>query len=89
MSKLTREAIGRDCTIRLDGCGTGPCCLCHIRQIGISGMGIKAPDFMGAWGCANCHEIVDVSGRGDVEVQLRFREAVAETQYILHKEGKL
>jgi hypothetical protein len=88
-TKITREAIGRECTIRLDGCLTGPCCLCHIRQIDISGGGLKAPDILGAWGCLNCHEKVDVSERGNIETQYRFREAVAITQNTLIKEGKI
>ena len=84
---LRREAIGRECTIRLEGCLTSPVCLCHFRMIGISGMGMKSPDWLGAWGCDNCHKIVD--GTHDPEIQLDFAKAVFRTQYILHREGKL
>ena len=86
---LRREAIDRQCQIRLDGCQTAPCCLCHFRIIGISGMGMKSPDLFGAWGCASCHEKVDTSMRHDTETQLDFARAVFRTQAILLKEGKI
>jgi Protein of unknown function (DUF1364) len=86
---LRHEAIGRECQIRLEGCLSEPCCLCHWRQSGISGMGIKAFDQIGAWGCASCHDIVDRTGRGSTEIQLDFAKAVFRTQAILIKEGKI
>lgn len=84
---LRREAIDRECQIRLPGCQTAPCCLCHFRLIGISGMGMKSPDWLGAWGCAHCHSIVDTDK--SPEVQLDFAKAVFRTQYRLHREEKL
>ena len=86
---LTREAIGRECEIRLDGCTTGPCCLCHVRQSGISGAGLKAPDLLGAWGCASCHDKADSTERGNTDTQLRFYQAVIATQNTLFREGKI
>ena len=86
---LRREAIDRDCQIRLEGCGTAPCCLCHFRLSGYSGMGLKSPDWLGACGCASCHDKVDRSERGNVETQLDFAKAVFRTQAILIEEGKL
>lgn len=86
---LRREAIGRQCQIRLDGCQAEPCCLCHWRQIDISGMGMKSPDLIGAWGCASCHDQVDRIGRGDADAQLAFARGVFRTQAILIREGKV
>lgn len=86
---LRRQAIGRECEIRLPGCQTEPCCLCHFRLIDVSGGGMKSPDPIGAWGCAACHEKVDVTFRGDPEVQLDFAKAVFRTQNQLIKEGKI
>lgn len=86
---LRREAIGRECQIRLPGCASEPCCLCHWRQIGISGAGMKAPDFMGAWGCASCHTIVDEADEDDYELRLDFAKAIFRTQDALFAEGKL
>lgn len=31
----------------------------HVRIIGISGMGMKAPDFFTAWACSGCHDVLD------------------------------
>jgi len=92
MSKTTplgREAIDRECQIRLPGCEGAPCCLCHFRMSGISGMGMKSPDWLGAWGCSSCHEKVDRTQRGNIETQLDFAKAVFRTQFILVNEGKL
>lgn len=89
MIDLRREAVGRDCQVRLDGCQTIPTCLCHWRQINISGLGLKSPDAIGAWGCAHCHDIVDRIGRHDPAVQLDFARGVFRTQAILIAEGKL
>lgn len=86
---LRDEAIGRQCQIRLEGCQTIPTCLCHWRQIGVSGMGLKSPDAIGAWGCASCHEKVDRTMRHDQETQLDFARGVFRTQAILIAEGKL
>ena len=89
MTDLRREAIDRSCTLRLDGCNVTPCCLAHWRQSGISGMGWKAPDPIGAWLCHNCHQRVDTTDRGNAEVQLLFARAVFRTQAQLIAEGKL
>ena len=86
---LRREAIDRECQIRLEGCQVHPCCLCHFRVIGISGMGMKSPDLLGAWGCYSCHTKVDTILRHDTETQLDFAKAVFRTQAILLKEGKI
>lgn len=87
MTDLRRQAIGRECQIRLPGCQTAPCCLCHYRLPGVSGMGLKSPDLLGAWGCAACHEKVDTTHRGDPGVQLDFARAVLRTQAVLIREG--
>ncbi len=86
---LRREAIDRVCQIRLEGCQTAPCCLCHFRIIGISGMSMKSPDLLGAWGCGSCHDKVDRTLRHDTETQLDFARGVFRTQAILLKEGKI
>lgn len=50
-------------------------------------MGLKSPDWLGAWGCAHCHSIVDSTK--DPAVQLDFALAVFRTQYALEREDKL
>ena len=89
MTDLRREAIDRQCQIRLDGCEGSPCCLCHFRIIGQSGMGYKNFDEIGAWGCNSCHIKVDRTMRGDLQTQFDFAMGVFRTQHILIKEGLL
>jgi hypothetical protein len=86
---LRRQAIDRECQIRLDGCTGGPCCLAHWRQIGISGLGMKSPDWLGAWACDACHTKVDSTRRGDIDTQLDFARGVFRTLATLYREGKL
>lgn len=74
-SKLRQEARGRECQVRLPGICNGnseTVILAHIRMIGISGIGMKAPDILGAWCCSACHDVVDgrqptFMDRADVE----------------------
>ena len=87
MTDLRRAAIGRTCMIRLDGCQSEPCCLAHWRQIGLSGMGMKNFDILGAWACDSCHTKVDRTMRGDDSVQLDFARGVFRTIAILIREG--
>ena len=86
---LRRQAIGRTCQIRLEGCNHDPCCLAHYRMIGLSGMGMKVPDMFGAWACDSCHTKVDSTLRGDLQTQLDFARGVFRTQAILLREGRL
>ena len=89
MRNLRHEAKDRMCQIRLPGCKGAPCCLCHWRQTGISGGGMKSPDLIGAWGCDSCHEKVDTSQRGNLQTQLDFARAVFRTQAQLIDEEKV
>ena len=41
---------------------------------------MKAPDLIGAWGCASCHAKVDASERDNTETQLDFARAIFRTQ---------
>ncbi|MDE2107342.1 MAG: DUF1364 family protein [Patescibacteria group bacterium] len=87
---LRKLARGRACTVRLPGIcdhGTDTTVLAHFRLAGISGMGIKPPDAMGAHACAPCHAYVD--SHKDAETQLAFAHAVMRTQAWLISEGYL
>ena len=64
--------------------------LCHERVSGLSGAGLKAPDFFAAWGCSCCHDVVD----GRVESALTYEqrrlalsEGVRSTQICLINAG--
>lgn len=85
---LRKAAAHRVCQVRLPGCMNEPCVLAHVRLIGVSGMGIKAPDLLGAHACDNCHRAYDQRGRGQIadEVELAFLRGVVRTQSMLIKE---
>jgi hypothetical protein len=87
---LRNEARDRDCQIRLPGvCNHNPetTVLAHVRKIGISGFGIKSPDFLGSWACSACHAYVD--SHHDDATQVAFYEGVFRTQAQLLREMDL
>jgi hypothetical protein len=83
---LRAEARGRDCQIRLECCNGDPntVVLAHFRLAGLSGMGFKSPDFIGAWACSACHQRVDTDK--SPEVQLDFAKGCFRTQAQLLRE---
>jgi len=95
MSKIRVHARGRACMVRLEGCDGGgeTTVLAHYSLIGISGRGLKSPDLIGAWCCANCHDLIDrrkmVANLTKQDVRLAHAEGVMRTQYALIKEGLL
>jgi hypothetical protein len=89
---LRKAAKGRECMVRL----VGICCgdpqttvLAHIRLPGLSGMGLKANDFLGAWACFTCHSAIDRRSNMDLDrdyVRLAHLEGMARTQAALLEE---
>lgn len=63
--------------------------LAHVRLIGISGMGLKSPDLLGAWSCSACHEYVDSKGGDPYLRRLMLLEGMARTQAELLKQGHI
>jgi hypothetical protein len=63
--------------------------LAHIRMPGISGMGMKADDLLGAWACSSCHDAIDRRSHMDLDrdhVRLAHLEGVMRTIAQLRKE---
>ncbi|HHK8149055.1 TPA: DUF1364 domain-containing protein [Serratia marcescens] len=94
MSKLTKEACGRDCQVRIPGvCNFNPetTVTAHYRLAGTCGTGIKPDDAQAAWACSACHDEVDRRTRliDANDARLMHAEGVMRTQEILRKEGKL
>ena len=86
---LRKAAAHRQCQVRLTGiCLTEPTCLAHVRLVGISGMGLKAPDALGAHCCDACHKAYDQRGSGPEAdaIELDFLRGVIRTQNLLIKE---
>ena len=40
--------------------------LAHYRLAGVSGMGMKSPDILGAWACSACHDAIDRRAHTDL-----------------------
>ena len=90
---LRKLARGRECQIRLSGiCSFNPetTVLAHYRLVGISGMGMKSPDLIGAWACDACHSAVDRRTHNNLEfdfVRLAHAEGCFRTIAKLIEEG--
>jgi hypothetical protein len=78
---LRELARGQRCQVRIPGvCVSHPetVVLAHFRMIGVSGLGLKPPDLLGAHACSACHSYVDT--HHDDETQLAFAKGVFRTQ---------
>lgn len=91
---LRNKAKGRPCMVRIPNVcnfNNDTVVLAHIRLQGISGMGMKSPDILGAWACSACHDEID--GRTHkspftrAELRLAHYDGMARTIEKLHKEG--
>lgn len=95
MTDLTKLAKGERCLIRSPLCTPVPenrtTVPCHYRQIGVSGAGLKSPDVLIAWGCMQCHDLVDarrhLEGYEREFVQLLHLQGVARTLAELWRRG--
>lgn len=93
MSKITQSARGQACQIRIAGvCNHNreTTVLAHYRLAGTCGMGIKPPDFLGAYACSACHDVVDGRVRvemDEAEIALAHAEGVMRTLILLEKQG--
>jgi hypothetical protein len=91
---LRKEAKGRGCMVRIFGIcnhNSETVVLAHIRIAGVSGMGMKSSDLIGAWACSACHDELDgrtrKSGLTRDELRLAHYDGMARTIMQLHKEG--
>ena len=90
---LRKAARGRGCMIRLPGIcnhNSETTVLAHVRLVGVSGMGIKADDLLGAWACSACHDAIDRRSHTDLDrdaVRLAHLEGMVRTIAQLRKEG--
>lgn len=90
---LTKLAKGMPCQIRVPTvCNGDPATTvaCHVRLIGISGAGFKAHDLLIAFGCSNCHAVVDGQQRSTYDYgarRLMLLEGMCRTQAWLVEHG--
>jgi len=91
--KLRKEAKGRGCMVRIpEVCNhnSETVVLAHYRLAGVSGIGMKAPDVLGAWACSACHDAIDRRAHTDLDrdyVRLLHLEGMARTIAQLDREG--
>jgi len=89
-TKITKSARGEDCQIRIPGvCSFDPdtTVFCHI---GGAGMGIKANDMHGAYGCHKCHQAIDrqvATEWTSWDLKLFHYDGMVRTQLILLDKG--
>ncbi len=95
VSKITKAAKGRHCTIRLPGiCNSNPetSVMAHLPS-GVrfgKGMGTKPSDLLVAIACSDCHGVCDGRIKTDFDrefIKLAWWEGHGETLVILEKAG--
>jgi len=89
---LRTTARGRPCQIRVPGVLRDPktVVLCHVRMVEIPTKNFPGRDLLAAFGCYQCHAIVDGQQNTNFtrdERQLMLLEAVMRTQAIWLREG--
>lgn len=89
MTDLRTYARGQECRVRAPICNFNPetTVLAHLRLMGISGMGKKAPDVLAAHCCSNCHTYVDT--HHDLQTKVWFYEGIFRTIDLLVRTGIL
>ena len=94
MTPIRASARGQDCTLRFPGiCNRNPetTAWCHSNRLADGkGMGLKAPDHHGCYGCSDCHAWLDGGYAGHVArevVDARFDAARIESQEKLRAQG--
>jgi hypothetical protein len=95
-AKVLRHAKGQQCTARFPGiCNGNPetTVFCHLNGAAFGkGMGIKAHDVLGFFGCSDCHAYYD-TGHGtkawldDATLMECLLEAVCQTWVTLISDG--
>jgi hypothetical protein len=97
MTPIRKSARQEDCTLRFTVCNgdSATTVWCHSNRLADGkGMGIKANDEAGCYGCAACHAYLDGGWTNDPlatfqRVQERFEQARAESRIKLENKGLL
>ena len=85
-TKITKSAKGEDCALRIPGvCNFNieTTVYCHAPCVD-KGMGIKSPDWWGAYGCYDCHRVIDSHQAYSLSY---WMPAIYETQKKLRAKG--
>jgi len=95
-TKILASAEGKNCTMRSPMCNGDPntvvWCHSNFSEHG-KGVGLKAHDIFGFFGCSGCHQWFDIDSRRNADDapmrRLAFYRANAESLLILVQEGVL
>ena len=93
MSKITKSARGKECTIRIpDVCCWNPetTVFAHYRMATLNGVSMKPDDIFGAYACFECHNALDRRSHTDLDgdyLRLLHLEGVLRTQAQLKAAG--
>jgi hypothetical protein len=83
MTPIRRAARGQECTLQILGVCNGDSTttvLCHSNRLADGkGMGLKAPDHAGCFGCSSCHDVLD--GRAPRPAHLTYEGLLALFDY--------
>lgn len=92
-NKITGHAKAQDCQIRIyPYCNGNPetTVFCHAWTPD-KGIGIKSPDYWGAFGCSTCHDIVDgrmmVNDISKTDIYKLHTIGIYRTMKILFEDG--
>lgn len=97
-SKIRQSAKGEDCTINLEGVcnyNSETVVWCHSNESKHGkGMGLKAHDEYGAYGCSSCHAVYDGQAKRPnwltkEDVDLAFDFAIEKSRAILARKKLL
>lgn len=95
MKNLRRLAKGKECQVRIPNiCNHNreTTVLAHIRMKGLTGVGMKANDLLGAWCCSSCHDAIDLRVKSRYtkeQLELMHAQGVFRTITEIIKMGEL
>lgn len=98
MSAITQSAKGEECQLRIAGvCNFDPSTTVWAHANGSAagkGIGMKAPDYLGAYACSCCHDVYDRRRKAPFnmsreEVEIAFWEGHARSLILLDRKGLL
>jgi len=90
---LRKLANGKECQVRIPNvCNfdSSTTVLAHLRMAGVTGIGLKSADILGAWACDCCHAAIDRRTHKDLDrdyVRACFYDGMARTIDQLTKLG--
>jgi len=93
-TKIRKSAKDQECTLlfpRVCNGRTDTTVLCHSNLLADGkGMGLKAPDTRGAYGCSACHDVLDgrrprPSGMTYEDMLALFERGVERTHFVLRR----